>query len=153
MGNTNNISEWKSRVLSDEVIKPPDNSLNQTLVYDNKRMYLEFNGGCLKQDKITYNHGKITNIYIVYELKSTFNNDAEFTLENRLFGAVKLTKNANVDKYKYFRYGIGFDEKEVFSHHTVSFGNNAIIFGVDMSSSSHIDNKKTHILFLGKCPT
>ena len=141
-------------MLSDEVIKPPDNSLAQTLGYDNKRMYLEFHGGCLKQDKITYNHGKITNIYIVYELKSALNNDADFTLENRLFGAVKLTKNANVDKYKYFGHGIGFDGKEVFSHHTVSFGNNnAIIFGVDMSSSVHINNKRTDILFLGKGPT
>ena len=31
-----------------------------------------------------------------------------------------------------------------FSHPTGSFGNNAIIFGVDMSSSVHIDNKKGH---------
>ena len=28
---------------------------------------VEFNGSCLKQDKVTYNHGKIVNIYIVYE--------------------------------------------------------------------------------------
>ena len=47
--NTDNISEWKSKALSDEVIKPPDNSLAPTLGYDDKRMYLEFHG-CLKQD-------------------------------------------------------------------------------------------------------
>ena len=86
-------------------------------------------------------------------MKSTLNNDADFTLENCLFGAVKLTKNADVDKYKYFGYGIGFDGKRVFSHPTGSFGNNTIIFGVDMSSSVHIDNKKTYILILGKVPT
>ena len=34
---------------------------------------MEFNEGYLKQDKITYNHGKIVNIYIVYDLKSTLN--------------------------------------------------------------------------------
>ena len=32
-------------------------------------------------------------------------------------------------------------------------GRNVIIFGVDMSSSSHIDNKKKNILILGKGPT
>ena len=95
-------------------------------------MYLEFNEGCLKQDKITYKHGKIVNISIVYDLKSTLNYNEGFTLENCFFGAVKLTKNANVHKYKYFGYGIGFDGKGVFSHPTSSFGNNAIIFGVDM---------------------
>ena len=61
-------------------------------------MYLEFNGGCLKQGKITYNHGKIVNIYIVYDLKSTLNYNAGFTLENSLFGAIKLTKNDDVNK-------------------------------------------------------
>ena len=33
------------------------------------------------------------------------------------------------------------------------FGSNVIIFGVDMSSSAHVDNKKKNILFLGKGPT
>ena len=107
-------------------------------------MYLEFNGGCLKQDKITYNHGKIANIYIAYDLKSNLNYNDDFTLENSLFRPVKLTNNADGDKNKYFGYGIGFDGKGLFSHPTGSFGNNAIIFGVDMSSSVHIDNKKRH---------
>ena len=78
-------------------------------------MYFEFNGGFLKQDKITFNHGKTVNFYIVYDLKSTLNYNADFTLENCLFGAVKLTKNADVDKYKYFEYGIRFDGKRFFS--------------------------------------
>ena len=137
--------------MSDEVIKPSDNSLALTLRYDNKRMYLEFNEGCLKQDKFTYNHGKIVNIYIVYDLKSTVNYDADFTLENYFFGALKLTKNADVDKYKYFGYGIRF--YGVLSHPTGTFGNNAIIFGVNISSSVHIGNKKKDILILGKGPT
>ena len=33
------------------------------------------------------------------------------------------------------------------------FGQNVLIFGVDMSSSSHIGNKKKNILVLGKGPT
>ena len=32
-------------------------------------------------------------------------------------------------------------------------GKNVIIFGVDMSSSVHIDNKEKDILILGKGPT
>ena len=37
-------------------------------------MYVKFSGNCLKQDKITFNHGKTVNIYIVYGLKSNLNN-------------------------------------------------------------------------------
>ena len=37
-------------------------------------MYVKFNGGCLEQGKITFNHGKTVNIYIVYDLKSTLKN-------------------------------------------------------------------------------
>ena len=39
----------------------------------------------------------------------------ETTLENCLFGSVKLTKNADIDKYRYFGYGIGFDRQSSFS--------------------------------------
>ena len=70
-----------------------------------------------------------------------------------MFGAVRITKNTDVDKYKYSRYGIGFDGRGVFTHPTGSFGNNAINFGVDMSSSVHIDNKVKEILILGKGQT
>ena len=69
-----------------------------------------------------------------------------------MFGAVRVTKNTDADKYKYSGYGIGFDGKGVFTHPTGSFGNNAIIFGVDMSSSVHIDKGKG-ILIIGKVPT
>ena len=76
ISNTDNISEWKSKGLSDEVIKPFDNSLDLTLGYDSKRMYLVFNGYCLKQGKITYDHGKIVKTCILYDLNSTLNYNA-----------------------------------------------------------------------------
>ena len=69
-----------------------------------------------------------------------------------MFGAVRTTKNTDVDKNKYSGYDIGFDGKRVFTHPVGSFGNNAIIFGVDMSSSVHIDNKGKDILILGSGP-
>ena len=70
-----------------------------------------------------------------------------------MFGAVKITKNADVSKHKYSGYGIGFDGKGDFSHPSCSFDDNAIIFGVDMSFSVHVNNKKKDILILGECPT
>ena len=68
-----------------------------------------------------------------------------------MFGAVKLTKHADIDLYKYSGYGIGFNRKGFYSIGN-EIGRNVIIFGVDMSSSSHIDNKKKDILILGKSP-
>ena len=97
----------------------------------------------IKQDKITYTHGKIVNIYIVYEINKKDNTViSDPTLENCLFGAVTLTKNADIDKYGYSGYGIGFDRRGSFSFPGGGYGQNVIIFGADMSSSLHIDNKK-----------
>ena len=36
------------------------------------------------------------------------------TLKNYLFGAIKLVKTADIDKYKYSGYGIGFEMKGIF---------------------------------------
>ena len=75
------------------------------------------------------------------------------TLKNCLFGAVTLTKNADIDQYSYSVYGIGFDRKTTFSFPSCEFSQNVIIFVVDMSSSAHVDNKKEDILILGRGPT
>ena len=69
-----------------------------------------------------------------------------------MFGAVSLTKNTDIDKNKYSGYGIGFDRRGTFSLGN-GFGQNVINFGVDMSSSVHIDNKKKGLLILGEGPT
>ena len=68
------------------------------------------------------------------------NNDP--TVKDSLFGAVTLTKNADIDKYQYSGYGIGFNRRGSFSFPGGEFGSNAIIFAVDMSSFVHVDNKK-----------
>ena len=68
------------------------------------------------------------------------------TLNNCLFGAVTLTKNADIDKYGYLAYGAGFDRRGIFSSPGGGYGQNVLIFGADMGSSPHIDNfKKRHI--------
>ena len=64
-----------------------------------------------------------------------------------------MTKNTDIDKYGYSGYGIGFDRKSIFSFPGGGFGQNVLIFGVHMSSSAHINNKKKNILALGKGPT
>ena len=146
--NTNYVSSWKSKGLSAETIKPPttsDNSLTPAVSYHGTKTRVKFVGSCLKQPKISYTHGKVVNIYIVYELGASSSHNNDPTLKNCLFGAVTLTKNADIDKYGYSGYGIGFDRKTVFSFPVSGFGQNVIIFGVDMSSSAHIDNKKKDI--------
>ena len=140
--------------MSDKIIKPPDNSLAPIPGFKNDgKRYFRFNGGCLKEDEAKSELDKIINIYIVYNLQSNLKYGPDFTLENCLFGAVRITKNTDVDKYKYSGYCIGFDGRGVFTHPTGSFGNNAIIFGVDMNSSVHIDKKGKDILILGNGPT
>ena len=130
----------------------PNKLLNPLLDCVGTKIRVNFNADCLKQEKITFNQVKTVNIHIVFEIERSVNISSYAPPENCLFCAVKLIKHVDVDLYKYSGYGIGFDRKGSYS-----IGNevdrNVIIFGVDMNSSSHIDNKKKYILILGKGPT
>ena len=140
------IYYWKSNGLSDErtnSIKTPNHSITPNLDYYGTKTRVEFNGSCLKQDKVTFNHRKV-NIYIVYELTGSSSNDNDPTVRNSLSGAFRLGINSGIDKYGNSGYGIGFDRRGSFSFPGGGFGQNVIIFGVDMSSSVHVDNKKGH---------
>ena len=109
IANTNYVSSWKSKGLSRESIKPPatsDNSLTPELSYYDTKTRVKFTESCLKQPKISYTHGKVVNIYIVYELGASSSHNNDLTLENCLFGSVTLTKNADINKYGYSGYGI-----------------------------------------------
>ena len=139
------FSSWKSKGLSGESIKTStisNISLTPELSYYGTKTRVKFTGSCLKQSKISYTHGKVVNIYTVYELGASSSHINNPTLKNCLFGAVTLTKNADIDKYGYSGYGIGFDRRGSFSFPGGGFGQNILIFGVDMSFSAHIDNKK-----------
>ena len=147
---------WQSKGISNESIEPPttsNNSLTPELNYYGTKTRVKFIESCLRQSKISYTHGKVVNIYIVYELGASSSHDSDPTLKNCLFGAVTLTKNADIEKYKYFGYGIGFDRRSSFSFTGGGFGQNVLIFCADMSTSTHIDNKKKDILVLGRGPT
>ena len=103
--------------------------------------------------KLTYSSKKVVNFYVVYEIINFHDIDSYPTLTNVLFGAVKLTKNADIDKHKFFGYGIGFDGKGFYSYASGGTGRNVVIFGVDVSSSTKIDNKKKDILIFGNGET
>ena len=56
-----------------------------------------------------------------------------------------LNKNTDPDKYKYSNYSIRFDSSSEFSFLDESIENNVIIFGAELSSFLHIDNKKRYL--------
>ena len=156
VGNGSYIYYWKSKWSSDEKInsiKTSNHSITPNLSYYGTKTRAEFNGRCLKQDKVTFNHGKVVKTYIVFETSKNINISNYLTLENCLFGAVILTKNVDIDKCKYSGFGIEFDRHGSFSFPGTGLDRNVIIFGVDMSSTIHVDNKKKDILNLGKGPT
>ena len=98
IGNNEKISSWESKGLFNEVIKPsttPNNIHHPELSYFINEIKLKFYKSCLKQDKTTYTRGTIVNIYIVDKLIANLN-DFDFASENCLFGAVKLTKYADI---------------------------------------------------------
>ena len=89
----NYIDFWKSKGPSDKNVTAPTTShynLRQQLNYFGTKTKEELRGSFLKQDKITFNHGKIVNIYIVYELDKIYVKTSH-KLVNCLFGAVSLT--------------------------------------------------------------
>ena len=75
---------------------------------------VQFTKSCLKQSNHIFRHKKIANIYIVYELAISSSHTSDPTIRNCLFGAVTLTKNADIEKYKFSGYGIGFDGRPSF---------------------------------------
>ena len=96
----------------------------------------------------------MVNLFIGYELDTWSRGlKTNFIIKGCLFGSLNITKNTDPDKYKYSSYGMRFHTRSEFSLPDGSRGKNVIIFGVDMSLSEHIDNKKKDILVFDKHPT
>ena len=70
----------------------------------------------MKENKLDYLNNSVVNIYIVYKIDNNRNTD--FTIQNALFGAVKITKDSNSSNNKSHGYGICLDCGSGFS-----FGN------------------------------
>ena len=85
--NTDYVSSWKSKRLSAESIKPPktsNNSLTPAVSYYGTKARVKFTGSCLKP-KISYTHGKVVNIYIVYELSASSSHNNDPTLKKIVY--------------------------------------------------------------------
>ena len=124
------------------------------------RMHVYLSGNHFQQHKVIIpNNNNAINIYCVYKLDPIASSrDTSFTIQNALFGAMQITKNAtNNSKNNYKGYGICFDERSQFDDtitedgfaHTTN-GRNVLIFGVDMSFSAHATNRANHIYLMGE---
>ena len=122
------ILEWKPKDIYDNSNKNVLNSVQntKTVAPDTKningQLYVSFNGNYFEQDPIT-TPNNVINIYVVYKLDpigSTRNTD--YTIQNALFGPMKITKNTDSSKNNYTGYGLCFDEGGEFGH-TVRQGN------------------------------
>ena len=99
---------------------------------DNGRMSVRLQGAYFKLMRLLRpNNDNIVNIYIVYLIDPISNSrNTDYTVQNALFGGVKITKNAtDTSKHKYEGYGICFDEGGMFSMGNFSNRRNVLIFG------------------------
>ena len=78
VGGGNYICFWRYRGLSDENVNP------QLRFYGTKTR-VEFKRSCLRKERVTYGHGKVVNIYIVYEIKKIYEINNYLTLENEKY--------------------------------------------------------------------
>ena len=118
--------------MSEENVTKTDSNFAPTFVDRHVLPDIIFNGTILMNN--IYIPKKVMNIFISYTLNPWLRNlNADFTLNNWLFGPVKLTNNADSDKYKYSSYGIGFNSCSEFVFRGRSMGKNVIIFRADMS--------------------
>ena len=115
------------------------------------RMHVSLSGNHFQQNKVIIpNNDNVINIYCVYKVDPIASTrDDTFTIQNALFGAVEITKNADTSKYNYKGYRICFDEGGTFSKGNINNGRNVLIFGVHESSLVHANNKANNIYVMG----
>ena len=159
------ISEWKSTGIYNYSSRSSMNALANSkndlpnLKHDG-RMHVYLNGNHFQQNKVIIpNNNNAINIYCVYKLDPIASTrDTSFTIQNALFGAMQITKNATNNFKNYYKgYGICFDEGSEFDH-TITEGGfahttdarNVSIFGADMSFSAHATNRANNIYLMGK---
>ena len=90
---------------------------NPQLSYYGTKIRVWFDGSCLTQEKVTFNHGKVVNICIDFKIIKIANigkHDYYLTLQDALFVAVSLTKNSDIDKYGIQLMELGLIEDQGF---------------------------------------
>ena len=164
------ILKWKSTGVFNGTDYHSMNGIKNTkdeapILKNDEKMYVYLKGSHFQQhNALTLNNDHIldknvVNIYIVYKLDpiTTSRGTTTFTIKNSLFGAMQITKNADINKYDYKGYGICFDGRKEFAHvrkrgtfNDTTMARNVIIFGVDMTFSKHANNKRNNIYVMGK---
>ena len=134
------------------------------ILKNDERLYVYLQGNHFQQNIVLTSSNdhvlneNVVNIYIVYKLDPLASTrDKCYTIQNALFGAMQITKNAiDYDKNNYKGYGICFDERSEFGHTITEGGHahktharNVLIFGADMSFSVHATNRANHIYLMG----
>ena len=108
----NKINLWKSNKINNYTSDSDMDAVSigtadlPSLV-DNGRMSVKLDGAYFKQTKlIRPNDNNVINIYIVYKIEPIFR-VSDYTIQNALFGGVKITKNAtDTSKHNYEGHGI-----------------------------------------------
>ena len=156
----NDITTIKNDYVSNASLTSRDSDMDAVSVattslpplIDNGRMSVRLEGAYFKQMRLLRpNNDDFVNIYIVYLIDpiSSFRN-TDYTVQNALFGGVKITKNAtDTSKHIYEGYGICFDEGGMFSMGNINDGRNVLIFGVHESSLAHKNDKANNIFIMG----
>ena len=167
--NNNKISKWESTGVFNSSDYYSMNGIENTkkempILKNDERLYVYLQGNHFQQNNVltsNSDHGlnkNVATIYIVYKLDPLASTrDKSFTIQNALFGAMQITKNATDNsKNNYKGYGICFDERSEFGHTITDGGRahtrdarNVLIFGADMSSSAHATNRANHIYLMG----
>ena len=152
---SNKINLWKSNGINNYTSNSDMDAVSTGTadlpsLVDNGRMNAKLAGAYFKQTKlIRPNNNNVINIYIVCKIKPIFRL-SDYTVQNALFGGVKITKNAtDTSKHKYEGYGICFDEGGTFSKRGINNRRNVLIFGVHESSLVHANNKANNIYVMG----
>ena len=166
--NNKKISKWESTGVFNRSDYYSMNGIKYTknetpILKNDERMYVYLKGSHFQQNNVLTSNNdhvintNVFNIYCVYKLDPIASSrDATFTIQNALFGAMQITKNADDSKNNYKGYGIRFDERSEFGH-TITEGGfahttdakNVLNFGADMSFSVHATNRANNIYIMG----
>ena len=78
-----------------------DTQNERSILNNDEKMYVYLKGSHFQQNNVLTsndNHeinNNVVNIYIVYKLDPITSRDTTFTIQNALFGAMQITKNAD----------------------------------------------------------
>ena len=171
--NNKKIFKWKSTGIFNYSDYYSMNGIENTkkempILKNDERMYVYLQGNHFQQNNVLISNNdpvinkNVVNIYTVYKLDLLASTrDKRFTIQNALFGAMQITKDATDNtKNNYKGYGICFDERSEFGHTITEGGRahttdarNVLIFGVYMRFSVHATNKANNIYCMGTCLT